>query len=171
MTTIRPASTLSALSCLEAGAQRWTIKALTFTDTGTGRLADRIVIDVNYEVPEYLTSATESIIEIRPRNDPDPYTVSHTFHNPQLSRPKADEEPSSVYGQMRFACCSQTAGFEVGQSYEIGLGKDMSRIWWWKRGKKSLVFAGGQRRSNVVDWGLPKVGMVLTNAASFAVVQ
>ena len=143
-------------------------QGLTFTNTRTGVPAERTVIDIHYVVPDYLTSTTTSVIEIPPKHSPDPYVVKHTFHAPQLRQPATGEKPLSHEDYMLFSV-SQVSGFEAGQSYEIGLGKDMSRILWWRRGKKNAVFAGEQRISSAADFG-SELQMARTNTASFSVV-
>ncbi|KAK4545687.1 hypothetical protein LTR36_002641 [Oleoguttula mirabilis] len=154
------------------GTRALDYQGLIFKDTETGTLASRVVVDVHYRPPEYLSIATASVIEIPPSSAGEAYSVSHTFYVPQVSsQPQADSPSSSSSSQSKWLLImNQVSGFTVGRAYEIGLGNDMSRIWWWEVGTKRDVFAGGRQRGNVLNYGT-QVDTVLTNVARFKVVQ
>lgn len=153
-------------------------QGLTFKDTSSGELAKRRVIDVQYRVSQSLTETSDSVAEIPPLNGSDAYIVQHTFQTPassnisgngegeQLSstRPEMDAIAKDLLRTMT----DQTAGLEVGRTYEIGLGNDMNRVSWWRPGTKAEVFAQGavSRRSNG-----PTIELELVKTATFTVVE
>lgn len=154
-------------------------QGLTFKDISSDRLADRRVIDVQYRVPESLTETSESVVEIPPLNDgSDAYIVQHTFQTPASSdvpghgrgeQPSsADSEMDAIVEDLMREMTDQTAGLEVGRTYEIGLGNDMNRVSWWRVGTKAEVFAQGSlsRRSD----GLT-IELELVKTATFTVVE
>ena len=156
------------MSVLHASNSALDYRGLEFKDTETGRLAERpqmnMLID---QMPDMLSASTDTVVEIPPKGEAlQPYKISHTFHIPQPP-PSTERALMSVEEQIRTAY-NQAAGFAVGYTYEIGLGTGMSSIAWWKPGSKSTVFAKGPRSAHSTD---PKLSMVLTNVASFKVVE
>lgn len=61
--------------------------------------------------------------------------------------------------------------FEVGRTYEIGLGIEMKRVWWWRRGRNSVVFANGPHIIGSIPRDGPPLEMELVNTARFTVVE
>ena len=168
-------------------------QGLTFTDAKTGELAKRSVIDIQYQVPDFLDITSESVIEIPSKDAEHAYAVSHTFKVPQVKLLDPDEPLSTTEQQLRelvgrstgkptnasisleaelYHSMSQVVGFHVGHTYEIGLGSDMTAVSWWRPGKKSDGFAQGRlRRTSAADTLRPRIEMVSTNKVSFEVVE
>jgi len=109
------------------------------------------------------------VIEIPPESSAEkPYTVSHTFHIPQLPLPSsAKQQPDDDITEFARMACNQAAGFAVGHTYEVGLGEQMSSVYWWLLGSKADIFA---RSPQTAHLRVPKVQMVLTNTVTFQVV-
>lgn len=148
-------------------------QGLTFKDTESGVLAERVRIDILYEVPDFLSNMTDDVVEIPPssRADDDPaYTVTHTFKVSPTRQPKPGDPPLSFEEELQLSI-SQVAGFTAGHRYEIGLGGDMSKVSWWKVGKKNKVFAGDRQLTSHPDRDVPAMQMVATNTPSFVVVE
>ncbi|PPJ58758.1 hypothetical protein CBER1_08370 [Cercospora berteroae] len=154
-------------------------QGLTFQDTSSGELAKRRVIDVQYRVPDTLTETSDSVAEIPPLNGrSDAYVVRHTFQTTASSdssgygegegSSSADSEINAIAKDILSTMRDQTAGLEVGRTYEIGLGKDMNRVSWWRAGTKAEVFAQGpvSRRPES-----PIIELELVKTATFTVVE
>ncbi|PIA90934.1 hypothetical protein CB0940_11073 [Cercospora beticola] len=154
-------------------------QGLTFKDTSSGELAKRRVIDVQYRVPESLTETLDSVAEIPPLNDgSEAYIVRHTFQTPASSeipghgegeQPcSTDPEMDAIAKDLMREMTDQTAGLEVGRTYEIGLGNDMNRVSWWRVGMKAEVFAQGSVSRRPEG---PTIEMNLVKTATFTVVE
>nr|POE72051.1 hypothetical protein CFP56_11927 [Quercus suber] len=149
-------------------------QGLTFRDIISGKLAERIVIDVQYSVTDTLTANSDSVVEIPPKDDSEPFTVRHTFRTPnteasvpeQRASEARCEEMSNFTKDVMRMMSDQTVGLKVGNTYEIGLGNDMSQVSWWRPGSKAEVFARGSvgRRAE----GL-KLKLELVKTATFMV--
>ncbi|KAK5122310.1 hypothetical protein LTR85_004221 [Meristemomyces frigidus] len=152
---------------------RMPAQGLTFKDTQSGNLAERVRIDIHYEVPDLLSITTDSVVEIPTSSQAagqPAYTVSHTFKVLDVRQPKSGDPPLSFEEQLQLEI-SPVAGFAVGHTYEIGLGEDMSKISWWRVGQKSDVFAGGRQLRALRDNDLPNIRMVAMNTPRFTVVE
>lgn len=154
-------------------------QGLTFKDTTSGTLAKRRVIDVQYRVPDNLTATSDSVVEIPPKDDDSrpPYTEQHTFQTPAPEQ-RASEAPtlssehtkmSATADDLMTTMSDQTVGLQVGKTYEIGLGNDMSQVSWWRPGSKAEVFAQGPVRRRAAE--RPKLNLELVKTVTFNVVE
>lgn len=163
---------------------------LTFSDTASGVLAQRLHIDILYQVPDTLTRTIDSsdTAEIPPKDSPQRFTVSYTFRTPgsaPSSPPRlstggsTDEDIQARQAAMGAAIdrmlpelMSQVEGFTVGRTYEIGFGE-----------RTIAGYAGGRNlgpRADVFAYGplgrsthpkASEISLKLINRAGFEIVE
>lgn len=161
-------------------------QGLTFECTKTGQLAKRPTMNVCYFSTANMQGIND-VLEIPPELlGEEPYSISHDLTaqslcleaaqhvkilTDEVSRP-FDVNPDGLDSEPRgLLVRPHLDSFEVGHTYVIGLGHEMGRVWWWRRGRKRAVFANGPH----VIGGLPREGpqlkMVLVTTARFTVVD
>lgn len=148
---------------------------LTFKDTATGAYAERTQFYIQRQLPGRLAAATDSIVQLPPRDAVDAYKVDQTFsrlpaYTPDLSSERGlsdfQRELAAGVSQIR----DQVNGLSPGHTYEIGLGTQMSAVRSWMEGHKVEVFLRGEiARSTFAARTLLR--MELVNAATVQVVD
>lgn len=177
--TINPHRTI-----LEPGTLGVAGSALGFRDTATGKLAQLNEVDVQYLIPEYLHA--NATVEIPPLGAEKPFAVTHRFVDPpgleeceafarqveQMSAEEGEEEAGAkTAGEEMQELLSQVGGLQVGSSYEIVLRENAWCVSWWRHGRKEDVFGADQRLRRRGGADGPGLGMRLTNAVAFEVVD
>ncbi|CAK1356410.1 unnamed protein product [Cercospora beticola] len=193
----KPITIDSWRTVLDSGHLALDYEGLTFKDCGTGQFAPRIVIDV-FAIPSAVISAdSKYIVEIPPMASEKAYSVVHKFNGESLAdKVRLDdemmrklEEAAEELRKMEEslgACTgvkserderverypeSDVGGFEVGCTYEIGLGSKMASVGSWRWGTKAEIFASeAQQKREEWRHGEP-MEMILEKAAKFEVVE
>ena len=156
-------------------------RGLVFTDIKTGEVVPRCVVDYcamgSIDDCGLLTSGRT--IEVPPRDSETSYQVMHRFKKNrslpkretsieeelrQQIKPGQDHPLAEALHKTRdsgqpsleeelFQSLSQINGFSVGRSYTISLGENMSRVRWWRKGRRDGVCAGGRSTRAVASAG------------------
>lgn len=151
-------------------------RGLTFTNVETGQIAKRGNMNICYGGLDSLLTSDQTL-EIPPESSGLTFEISHAFKAPvpgEWIQSQHFEGDSLVNSgpPRRFRHTADSDGLEVSQVYEIGLGEDLTKIKWWYWGSKWEVFwFGFYRRSRYPSEGTPELRMVLTNRATFTIVE
>ena len=150
-------------------------QGLTFKDTSSGMYAERREIEVQRQLPDWLTATTDYIVQLPSRKARDAYSVSHTFQRlpgyvPDLSGEDGLSDLQKVLATGVSQMRDQTNGLSPGHTYEIGLGTThMSFVNQWREGSKAEVFS----RGSVLSGGMAgsPLKLELTNVATIKVID